>query len=140
MTPDGVMFCEDYRVKSNKQRRKEIMARCHMRAVSNVAHELRFPCIVQPLDAVPANPARLAHNNTRDLLPAYYVDRPFNCRDCGSQELWTATQQKWWYEEIGGQIDSVAVRCLPCRRAHQAQRAAVRKAHLEGVAAKRLRV
>ncbi len=126
-------------VKSNKQRRKEIMARRHMRAMLDVTRDLRFPYVMQPLDAVPANLARLAHNSTYGLLPAYYVDRPLACRDCGSQELWTATQQKWWYEEIGGQINSVAVRCLPCRRAHQAQRAAVRKAHLEGVAAKRPR-
>jgi Probable zinc-ribbon domain len=127
-------------MKSNKQRRKEIMARRHTIVVFDIARDPLFPNAVRPLDAVPANLARLAHNGTYGLLPAYYVDRPFICRDCGSQELWTATQQKWWYEEIGGQIDSVAVRCLPCRRAHQAQRAAVRKAHLEGVAAKRLRV
>lgn len=54
---------------------------------------------------------QLQHNNTYDLLPNFYVDKPFIYRDCGSWQLWTASQQKWWYEVAKGNINSTAVRC-----------------------------
>jgi hypothetical protein len=63
------------------------------------------------------------HNNTCGTLPTFYVDKVFTCRDCGQEQVWTAKQQKWWYEERLGPIDSTAVRCLPCRRARRMQRA-----------------
>lgn len=63
------------------------------------------------------------HNDTYGMLPAFYVDKVFTCRDCGEEQVWTAKQQKWWYEERLGPIDSTAVRCLPCRRARRTQRA-----------------
>jgi hypothetical protein len=44
-----------------------------------------------------------------------YFDREFICVDCGSREVWTARQQQWWYEEAGGYIDSIAVKCRECR-------------------------
>jgi hypothetical protein len=56
------------------------------------------------------------HNNPYAALPSHYFDREFVCRDCGEQQIWTAKQQKWWYEVAHGHIDSAAVRCLPCRR------------------------
>ena len=45
----------------------------------------------------------------------FYVDREFTCADCGSRGGWTAKQQQWWYEEAGGYIDSIAVKCRECR-------------------------
>ena len=47
----------------------------------------------------------------------------FTCRDCGEEQVWTAKQQKWWYEVVGGAIDSTAVRCLPCRGLRRAANA-----------------
>jgi Probable zinc-ribbon domain len=46
----------------------------------------------------------------------HYSDRPFRCRDCGKDEVWTARQQKWWYEVAKGYVYSTAVRCRACRR------------------------
>ena len=46
----------------------------------------------------------------------HYSDRPFRCRDCGKDEVWTARQQKWWYEVAEGYVYSTAVRCRACRR------------------------
>ena len=50
----------------------------------------------------PVNGALLAPNNSYGapdfVYRGYYVDRPFRCRDCGKGEVWTGTQQKWWYE------------------------------------------
>ena len=69
-----------------------------------------------PPGAALADHRELAHINTYGELPAYYVDKPFVCRDCGAEEIWTARQQKWWYEVAKGHIDSTAVRCRPCRK------------------------
>lgn len=75
-----------------------------------------------PADGIePADRDLLArHNNTCGPLPTFYADRIFVCRDCGEEQVWTAKQQKWWYEIALGPIDSQAVRCLPCRRALRA--------------------
>ena len=34
----------------------------------------------------------------------YYQDQPFRCTDCGKQEIWTARQQRWWYELAKGDV------------------------------------
>ncbi|KQX24433.1 zinc-ribbon domain containing protein [Variovorax sp. Root434] len=112
--------------KSNKQRRAEIKARRLERATASAAR-LRLPDVRLPQPAfafaIGCEPAdRLVlqqYNNTYGLLPDFYVARPFTCRDCGAEELWTAKQQKWWYEVVHGHIDSRAVRCLACRRARR---------------------
>jgi Probable zinc-ribbon domain len=67
----------------------------------------------------------------------FYVDRPFRCKDCGKAELWTASQQKWWYEVAKGDVWTVAVRCRPCRRRERDRKAQARRVHLEGLARKR---
>jgi hypothetical protein len=70
----------------------------------------------------PADRALLArHNNTYGALPESYVDTAFTCRDCGEEHVWTAKQQKWWFEVALGPIDSRAVRCLSCRRVRRAE-------------------
>jgi len=76
----------------------------------------------RPENAVQANHQELQHNNTYGQLPLFYIDIAFRCRDCGSKELWTAKQQKWWYEIAKGHIDSKAVRCISCRKVLQAQK------------------
>lgn len=67
----------------------------------------------------------------------YYVDAPFRCKDCGKEEVWTATQQKWWYEIAKGYVYSTATRCRSCRRKEQARRKEARRVHLEGLSRKR---
>lgn len=52
----------------------------------------------------------------------YYVDIPFECRDCGADQIWTASQQKWWYEVAKGGVWTTATRCRACRRRERAQR------------------
>ncbi|WP_444938452.1 zinc-ribbon domain containing protein [Microbulbifer sp. JMSA002] len=49
-------------------------------------------------------------------IPLYYLDREFQCKDCGSEEVWTAKQQKWWYEIAKGDFETSTVRCRPCRK------------------------
>lgn len=69
---------------------------------------------------VAVDPAALAPSNSYDA-PAfktrgYYVDEPFVCQSCGIDQVWTAEQQKWWYEVAKGDVFSFASRCRPCRR------------------------
>ncbi len=103
-------------MKSNKQRRQEIKALRLARTRASARPDPRHFSGVVPAGELAADPAKLAHNNTYGLLPSFYIDRPFTCRDCGSEEVWTAKQQKWWYEELQKPIDSRAVRCRACRR------------------------
>jgi hypothetical protein len=46
----------------------------------------------------------------------YYVDYLFNCALCGCDQVWTATQQKWWYEVAKGKVWTIAKYCRNCRR------------------------
>lgn len=118
--------------KSGRQRREEIRERRRQRAMAAAAQVPPAPPR-RPPGAVEADPAELAHNNTYGLLPLYYLDKAFTCRDCGSEELWTAKQQKWWYEVAKGNINSTAVRCRACRRREQERRAEARRVHLQGL-------
>jgi len=124
-------------MKSGKQRRAEITAK---RKQKNAKHELaakaqerRFRPILGP----PVNEEVLAPNNSYGapdfVRRGYYVDIPFRCVDCGKDEVWTGTQQKWWYEVAKGFAYSTAVRCRLCRRKKQAQSAESRRVRLEGI-------
>jgi hypothetical protein len=92
---------------------------------------------------VPVNAAALAPNNSygvpRFVERGYYADEPFKCASCGAEQVWTARQQKWWYEVAKGYAYSTAKLCRPCRRRKQAQSAESRRVHQEGIARKRAR-
>src|SRR6188768_3827945 len=65
---------------------------------------------VIPEGAVAADLSQQAPNNTYDPR-TYYVDQPFQCVDCGKEEVWTASQQKWYCEVAKGSIYGQARRC-----------------------------
>jgi hypothetical protein len=92
--------------------------------------------IEPPPGAVLADQNELAHNNTYGLLPLFYVDKVVVCRNCGKEEVWSAENQKWWYEVAKGNINTEAVRCRACRDKEKARKDAARKVHLEGLANK----
>ena len=73
------------------------------------------PDVLPPAGAVIADAAELSHNNTYGRLPRFYVDRLVVCRNCGTEEVWPAGRQKWWYEEANGNINTQAVLCRSCR-------------------------
>jgi len=56
--------------------------------------------------------------------------------EVGSDELWTAKQQKWWYEIVKGDINSVAIRCRGCRKEEKLRKSEARNVHFEGLAKK----
>ena len=88
------------------------------------------------------NPSLLRPTNsysTPDFVDReFYVDRPFRCKDCEKAEVWTASQQKWWYEVAKGDVWTVAIRCRACRRAERDRKAQARRIHQEGLVKKRL--
>jgi len=75
-----------------------------------------------------------ANRNPYDLPPDYYYDEIFVCSECGAEELWSAKQQKEWYEEKN-QIYSFAKRCRKCR-AHIKALKEEQKRHMEEMANK----
>jgi len=83
---------------------------------------------------------RLAPNNSWSspefMQRGYYQDKAFSCCDCGEKQVWTATQQKWWYEIARGDVFTEASRCRKCRRVERERRHEARRVHLEGLAAK----
>lgn len=66
-----------------------------------------------------------AHNNTDEgFLPRFYADLACTCNTCGAAYVWTAKQQKWWYEVAHGPIYSGASGCADCRRQRRLTKAA----------------
>jgi hypothetical protein len=84
-------------------------------------------------------PNTYSDDNPGFLIRGYYRDEAFRCIDCGAEGVWTAKQQKWWYEVAKGGIFSKSTRCRACRRRERMRVAEARKSHLEGLTAKNQR-
>ena len=129
-------------MKSNKQRRQEIKAQ-RLRRAERQARRINARPVDRPPGVEPVTPALLKPNNSYGIPDfvqrGYYQDRPFCCKDCGKEELWTAAQQRWWYEAAQGDVWTVAVRCRPCRQQERMRKGEARRIHLEGLAAKQNR-
>jgi hypothetical protein len=95
---------------------------------------------LSPAGVVRVNVDALAPNNSYGAPDfarrGYYEDIPFTCSGCGASQVWTAWQQKWWYEVAQGYVYSQAKYCRSCRKREQVRRAEARRVHLEGVARK----
>ena len=116
-------------MKSNKQRRLEIKAKRRKRAELSESKILGIN-VIQRVLGLKANLSELTHTGTYGLLPLFYVDKHFSCRDCKSDQVWTASSQKWWYEVAKGDINSTAVRCLKCRKQRKLKKEQ-QKLHME---------
>jgi Probable zinc-ribbon domain len=125
-------------MKSGLQRRKEIVERRRLRARISKRMSVepwREPDRV-PAGAVPAEQEKLLHDRSWGLRPRFYADKRFTCVECGTAEVWTAADQKWWYEEAKGKIATRAKRCRACRRSGRLLRSQERRIHVEGMIAK----
>ncbi|GHU11381.1 hypothetical protein FACS1894185_4530 [Betaproteobacteria bacterium] len=69
----------------------------------------------------------------------FYCDTPYICRTCGEVKIWTAPQQKYWFEEKQGRSDSTAVYCPECRETYRQIKTEARRISAEGLARKRAR-
>lgn len=122
---------------NGKKRRKEILERRHERMQYQAS--TNTVGLAAPRGSVIADHAALSHNTTCGGLPKFYMDRAFLCADCGIEQIWTAKQQKWWYEIAKGNINSTAIRCRPCRKKEQQRITSARRIHLDGLEEKRIR-
>lgn len=80
-----------------------------------------------PAGAIAADPLKQVPNNSYDPPPLWYVDKNFVCVDCGEEEVWTAAQQKWYFEEAKGTLYAIAKRCHSCRMKIRADKELQRK-------------
>jgi Probable zinc-ribbon domain len=135
-------------MKSGKQRRAELQAKKHARAAKVAAaeaakkeRERQRLLALKRREGVAVNVESLAPNNSYDtpdfVKRGYYVDKEFECKECGRQEIWTAAQQKWWYEIAKGFVYSTAKLCRSCRRRERERRTEARRVHLEGLIRKK---
>lgn len=122
-------------MKSSKQRRAEIMAHREARK-ERKARELRLAKSPAQMnygpEALPVDQSVFPSPDSYLAPPfavrGYYLPQPFTCKDCEKEEIWTAAQQKWWYEKARGHWNAVAVRCRACRaHARVAKRIAIEK-------------
>lgn len=133
---EGVNKQGEAAMKSGKQRRKEMTARRLQLRLSRAGVSKRSPWAGMTLNRVAADATQLVHNNTYGVLPTFYEDYAFTCRDCGSHEVWKAARQKWWFEVAKGAINSRAVRCRSCHLIERARVAEARRGSQEGLARK----
>lgn len=129
-------------MKSQNQKRTEITgARAAKRAQRE--RELEVARLAKLVGEVPVDAGALAPSGSYGIPDfvrrGYYVDLPFTCQACGQAQVWSASQQKWWYEVAKGDAKTTATRCRPCRAAERARREEARRVHLEGLALKRQR-
>ncbi|MEQ1731919.1 MAG: zinc-ribbon domain containing protein [Vicinamibacterales bacterium] len=122
-------------MKSNRQRRQEIVAKRRTRRLIGMTQSSPLSSIPTkiPVGALRADPDQLVHDNTYGPRPRFYTNRAFSCIDCGTREVWTAAQQKWWYEVAKGKVASTANRCHDCRRRRRLRSAQDRRVHVEGL-------
>ena len=83
--------------------------------------------------SVLVDPSKIRSRSLLLDIPFCYQDYHFRCRDCGKPQVWTAGQQKWWYEEQGGDFETTAIRCRTCRRKERERKEEARRVHLEGL-------
>ena len=122
----------DRKPSSNKQKRAILKQKRSERHRKKLAAEGRLVRGHEiPRGSVAADVSQQSPNNSYSTR-YFYIDQPFVCVDCGVEEVWTATQQKWYYEVAKGPIYGRAVRCRNCRarrrRALDKQREHMRKA------------
>lgn len=75
-----------------------------------------------PRGAVAADCSRQVPNNSYGFPPTYYTDVEFTCRDCGKRDVWSAKEQKWYYEVVKGSLYQEASRCRECRKRVRAEK------------------
>ncbi|WP_404306923.1 zinc-ribbon domain containing protein [Neorhodopirellula lusitana] len=68
-----------------------------------------------PPGAVAADCSKQVLGSSFASWRSFYVDVEFSCKDCGRLQVWSARDQKWFYEVAKGSLLATAVRCRECR-------------------------
>lgn len=63
-----------------------------------------------------------------DFEPYFaFIDAKLTCQDCGRSFVFSAAEQRHWYETLKFWVQSRPKQCLACRRVRRAQRREARK-------------
>jgi hypothetical protein len=68
-----------------------------------------------PDDAIPASIPLQKDGRHTYRKRLFYLDREFECKECGKKERWRAEDQQWYFEIAKGPIHGEAVLCHDCR-------------------------
>jgi hypothetical protein len=110
-------FSKDPNIVNDRRKNPKSDTRQHGKRSKKRSEEYRIESRNRiPAGAVPADISQQVPNNSYSAPPSHYVDQEFVCVDCGRKEIWTALQQKWYYEVAKGSLYARAVRCRECRR------------------------
>ena len=131
--------------KSGKERRAEIMRTRSVR-LARKAQEITNVMDEKLKDLargkIPVNASALRPHNSYGLsfvLRGYYEDETFHCTDCGAKSVWAAKAQRWWYEEIKGNVYAMPVRCASCRAKERERKEEARRVSEAGMARKQMK-
>ena len=69
-----------------------------------------------PRGAVRGNPERQNYCRAHHEPKYFYVDETHTCVQCRLQFVFTAKEQKFWYETLQFNFNSQAIRCRNCRK------------------------
>lgn len=102
---------------SNRQKRAVLKSKSNSKALKQSLRRRAEALEIAILKgAVAADPDQQVTARSLTTKPLYYVDQAYTCKDCGKEDVWTAAQQKWYYEVAKGPVEGRAIRCLACRR------------------------
>ena len=68
------------------------------------------------LDYSTAQRADISKQNYSVCPRHWYVDATFVCRDCTEEFIFSASEQRFWYEDRHFWIDSMPRQCISCRK------------------------
>ena len=68
-----------------------------------------------PEGAVRGDPSRQSYYPAFHMPKYFYLDEERECVECGVQFLFEAKEQRFWYEQLQFNLNSVAIRCRACR-------------------------
>ena len=68
-----------------------------------------------PTGAVRGDPSRQEYCGALHIPKYFYVDEARECVECGGPFAFTGREQQFWYEQLGFNLNSVAIRCGRCR-------------------------
>jgi hypothetical protein len=108
--------------KTIKERRAAVKNRQERLRLNKLEREGRLANGVEmPAGAIAADLSEQAPSNSCSPT-LFYRDIEFKCADCGTDEVWTAKNQKWYFEVLKRPIYGGPKRCAACRKKFRAMK------------------
>ncbi|MDH3223717.1 MAG: zinc-ribbon domain-containing protein [Gemmatimonadota bacterium] len=68
-----------------------------------------------PSGAIRGDPSRQVYCSALHTPKYFYLDERRACVECGAEFVFEAREQRYWYERLEFNLNSVAIRCPSCR-------------------------